>query len=85
MQASVYLVVVVSAVVLVEPLVASLPLQPPDAVHEVAFVEDQVKVEVAPLLTVLGLAVRVTVGAGFVTVTVADWEALPPLPVHVMP
>lgn len=84
-QASVYLVVAVSAAVLAEPLVASEPLQPPEAVHEVALVEDQVKVEVAPLLTVLGLAVRVTVGAGFVTVTVADWEALPPLPAQVTP
>jgi hypothetical protein len=32
---------------------------------------------------VLGLAESVTVGAGVVTVTVADCAALPPLPVHV--
>jgi hypothetical protein len=65
------------------PLVASDPLQPPDAEHAVAFVEDQVRVEAAPLATVVGLADRVTVGAAVFTVTVADWAALPPLPVQV--
>jgi len=80
---SVYLVVAVSAAVLCEPLAASEPLQPPEAAHEVAFVEDQVKVEAAPLATVLGLAPKVTVGTGVVTVTVADCAALPPLPVQV--
>jgi hypothetical protein len=63
--------------------VASEPLQPPDAAQEVALVEDQVKVEVAPLATVLGLALKLTVGAGEVTVTVADCAALPPAPVQV--
>jgi hypothetical protein len=63
--------------------VASEPLQPPDAAQEVAFVEDQLKVEVAPLATVVGLALSDTVGAGGVTVTVADWAALPPAPVQV--
>jgi hypothetical protein len=79
----VYLVVAVSAAVFWEPLVASEPLQPPDAAQEVALVEDQVKVEVAPLATVLGLALKVTVGAGEVTETVADCAALPPAPVQV--
>ena len=65
------------------PLIASEPLQPPDAEHEVALVEDQVRVEAAPLATVVGLADRVTVGAGVFTVTVADWVALPPLLVQV--
>jgi hypothetical protein len=73
----------VSAAVACEPEVASLPDQPPEATQELALVDDQVKVDVAPLLTVLGLAVRVTVGAGVVTVTVADCEALPPAPVQV--
>jgi hypothetical protein len=82
-QVSVYLVVAVIAAVLAEPLVLSLPLQPPEALQEVALVEDQVRVEVAPLLTVVGLALKVTVGAGVVTVTVADCDALPPLPVQV--
>jgi hypothetical protein len=35
---------------------------------------------VAPLATVLGVAVRVTDGAGVVTETVADCAALPPAP-----
>ena len=53
------------------PLVALAPLQPPEAVQPVAFVEFQVNVEAAPLATLFGFAVRVTVGAGAtVTVTV---------------
>ena len=63
-----------------EPLVALVPDHPPDAVHEVALVADQFKVELAPLATVLGLADKVTTGAGGVTDTVADWFALPPPP-----
>ena len=82
-QVNVNFVAAASAAVVCEPRVASEPLQPPDAAQEVAFVEDQLKVEVAPLATVLGLALNVTVGAGVVTVTVADWAALPPLPVQV--
>ncbi len=66
-----------------EPLVASLPDQAPEAVQEVALVLDHVNVELAPLATVLGLAVKLTVGAGGVTVTVADCAALPPAPVQV--
>jgi hypothetical protein len=80
---SVYLVVVVSAAVCCEPLMASEPLQPPDAAHAVAPVEDHVNIDVAPLATVLGVAVKVTVGAGVVTVTIAVCAALPPAPVHV--
>jgi hypothetical protein len=82
-QVSVYLVAVVSAAVACEPLVASLPLQPPEATQDVALVEDQVNVDALPLFTVLGLALNVTVGAGWVTVTVADCAALPPAPVQV--
>jgi hypothetical protein len=60
-----------------------VPDHAPPAVHEVAFVEDQVRVELPPLATVLGLALNVTVGAGVATVTVADCEALPPVPLQV--
>lgn len=64
-----------------DPLTALLPDQAPDAEHDVALVDDQVRVAALPLATVLGLAVRLTVTAGVgVTVTVADWEALPPGP-----
>jgi hypothetical protein len=66
-----------------EPLVARLPDQPPVALQLVALVEDQLSVELPPLAIVLGLALSVTVGVGEVTVTVADWLALPPVPVQV--
>jgi hypothetical protein len=66
-----------------EPLVALVPVQPPEAVHDVALVDDQLRVEVAPLATVLGLELKVTVGARAVTETVADCVALPTVPVQV--
>ena len=65
------------------PLVATAPLQPPEAVHAVASPEFQVKSELAPLVTVEGAAVNVTVGAGPVTTTLADRETTPPGPVQV--
>ena len=68
-----------------EPLIALLPDQPPEAVQAVVLVDDQVSVVVAPLLTVLGAAERLTVGAGVLTETVADCVALPPAPVQVSP
>jgi hypothetical protein len=54
----------VSAPVLCEPDVDFDPLQLPDAVHEVAFVLDQVNVLLPPLLTEVGEADNETVGAG---------------------
>ncbi len=66
-----------------EPLIALLPDQAPDAEHEVAFAADQVRVELLPLVTEVGLALRLTVGAGDFTETVADWAALPPAPLQV--
>jgi hypothetical protein len=71
-QVKVYFVVAVSAGVDCEPAVACEPLQPPEAVQAVALVDDHVNAEVAPLLMLVGVAVRVTAGAGAVTVTVAD-------------
>ena len=65
-----------------EPLVALLPVQPPEAVQEVALVETRTGSNAAAA-TVLGLALKVTVGAGEVTETVADCAALPPVPVQV--
>ena len=65
-----------------EPLVALAPDQAPEAVHEVALVAAQVNVDVPPLATVLGLALKLTVGAGAVTETVTDCVALPPAPVQ---
>jgi hypothetical protein len=73
----------VSAPVDCEPPVGALaPDQAPDAKQDVALVTDQVKAELLPLATVLGAADKVTVGAGVVTETVADWVALPPPPVQ---
>jgi hypothetical protein len=82
-HARVKLVVVVSAGVLWEPFIGSLPAQPPEAVQDVALVAVHASIEVAPLFTVLGLAARVTAGAGVVIETVALWTALPPLPLQV--
>jgi hypothetical protein len=71
-QARVNFVVAVRAAVVCEPAVASEPLQPPEAVQAVALVDDQVNDDVAPLFTVAGFAVRVTVGAVAFTDTIAD-------------
>ena len=72
--------VAVSADVVAVPLTPFVPVHPPEAVQDVAFVEDQVSAEFAPLFTVVGLADRVTVGADDVTDTVATWVAVPPDP-----
>ena len=65
------------------PLVASVPVQPPEAVHDVALVLDHVNVELPPEAMVVGFAVSVTVGAGD-TVTVAEAGAdVPPVPLQV--
>jgi len=82
-QVSVYCVAMVMAEVTWVPLVGSEPDQPPEAVHAVAPVELQVRFEVWPLATEEGLALSDTVGAFAVTVTVTDWDAEPPAPVHV--
>jgi len=46
------------------PLVAFVPVQPPEAVHEVTLVEDQVTVEILPEVMLVGLAENATVGGG---------------------
>ena len=67
-----------------EPASALAPLHAPDAVQEVALLDDQVRVDALPLLTVLGLALKLTVTVGFaLTVTVAVCAAVPPAPVQV--
>ena len=60
-----------------------LPDHAPEAVQEVALVADQVNVALLPLITELGLALRLIAGAGAFTDTVADCAALPPAPVQV--
>ena len=66
-----------------EPVKGLLPDQAPEAEHEVALLEDQLSVDVPPLLIALGAVLRFTVGAAALTETVADCTALPPAPVHV--
>lgn len=84
LQVSTKLVVCVSAAVASVPDVALVPLQPPEAVHEVALVDDQFRVALPPCATWAGVAEIVTVGTGGValTATVAVCEAVPPAPVH---
>jgi hypothetical protein len=65
------------------PVSALAPDQDPEAVQAVALVANQASVELLPLATVLGLAARLMVGTGWVTETVADCTALPPVPVQV--
>jgi len=47
-----------------DPLVGRAPVQPPLAVQEVALVDDQVSVALAPAVIMPGLAESETVGAG---------------------
>ena len=69
--------VVDSGAVVCVPEVAFGPVQPSVALQLVALVELQVSVDAAPLATVVGLALSVTVGAG-TTVTDALWVTVPP-------
>jgi len=75
----------VNALVLCVPLAANVPLQPPEAIQDVALVELQVSVEDPPLGMLVGFAVNVAVGTGLaVTVTVAAAAVLvPPEPIQV--
>jgi hypothetical protein len=71
-QASPYSVVLVSAPVDQVPLSATAPFQPPDAVQLVAFTAFHVKVELPPLPTVVGEAVKFTDTLGAVTSMFTD-------------
>jgi len=73
----------VSAAVGCEPLAANVPLQPPEAVQEVALLDDQVNVVLPPDGTVLGLALIEAVGGALDRATVTDWDPEPPAPVQV--
>ena len=85
-QVSVKVVFVVSAPVVNVPLTPCAPVQPPEAVHAVALVLDQVSVLVAPLGMAAGSALNVAIGSGTtgVTATVAPAGAeVPPAPAQV--
>jgi hypothetical protein len=45
-----------------KPAGAFVPVQPPEAVHEIALVEDQVTIEILPAVMLVGLAENATVG-----------------------
>src|SRR5690349_1211099 len=85
-QLSVKVREVVRAPVLWLPDVAFVPLQPPDAVHEVALVEDQLSVLLPPLTTDVGDAAMETVGTGVelrIETVVLARAVVPPEPVQV--
>jgi len=69
------------------PDVAFAPVQPFDAVHDVALVVDHVSVDAAPEATEVGLAVSETVGAGIVppvtAIVTAPYPVVPSLLVQV--
>ena len=75
-------VVAASAPVEVLPLVARAPDQPPEAVHELVFVEIHESVDEAPALTVEGVAVNDVMTGGGITDTVTLDVAVPPIPLH---
>lgn len=65
------------------PLVASVPLQAPDAVQEVAWAELHDSVDSPPVTMTSGLAVSCTIGSALTMMaSVAGW-LVPPGPVHV--
>jgi hypothetical protein len=55
-----------------EPLTPFTPDQAPEAEHEVALADNHVRVALPPLETALGPTLRLTVGMGDFTETVAD-------------
>jgi len=79
---SVKVLVAPSAPVACEPDVDFVPDHALDAVQLVAFVDDQFSVDACPCVTVVGVALNESVGAG-ATVTVTESLALPPAPEQV--
>jgi len=75
-QARLKVLVLVKATVDWLPEVALVPVHPPEAVQEVALVEDQVSIEDPPLATDVGIAESDTAGVvGVVGVVAAGAEA----------
>ena len=64
------------------PDVARAPDHAPEATQEAASVDDQVRMEEPPLVTIVGFAASDTVGTG-TTATVTEVLALPPEPPQV--
>ena len=74
----------VSGPVAAEPDVGRLPDHASLALQELVLAEDHVRFEEAPLGTLVGLALSVSVGDGepFAIVIAVDLDTVPPLPVH---
>lgn len=65
------------------PLVGTLPCQPPEAVQDVASADFHVRVELPPVLTVVGVALNVIdVAVGVATDTDTDSAVVPPDPLQ---
>jgi hypothetical protein len=80
-QISEKVVLVATAPVLCVPLAGKVPVQPPEAAQDVAFVELQVNAEALPAAMAIGLAASVAVGTTF-TVMLAGL-LIPPGPAQV--
>ncbi len=48
------------------PLVAFVPVQPPEASHDVALLEDQLSIELLPAVMLVALADKFALGIGLV-------------------
>lgn len=83
LQLKVYVALAVRVPVDCEPLTGLLPDHAPEAEHEVALIADQFNVALLPLAIALGPTLKMILGAGDFTVTVAVCTALPPAPVQV--
>ena len=82
--------VTLTAPVLALPLVGSFPDQPPEAVQLDEFVEDQLNIADPPLLTLAGVALKLSIGAitaAFTAIAKADNDAavLPSLTLITIP
>ena len=82
-QVKEYSVVAATAPVSWLPLVASVPLHPPVAAHEVALLDVHVSVDVAPCETVVGFAVSVTAGRGATLMMAVATLLVPPVPLQI--
>lgn len=83
-QLSVNVVFAESAPLVAVPLADCPPDQPPDAVHDVALLLVHDSWVFPPLVTLVGFALRLTVGGGLaVTVTVFESLPVPPTPMQV--
>lgn len=65
------------------PLLASVPLQSPDAVHEVAWAELQVSVDVLPAGITVGFAASCAVGSALTVIVMVAGGLVPPGPMQV--